>query len=127
MCPKEMGTDTWPITQHIMHIHYDISLIFKALNRVRYWGITLCLEPCRYLPHTTMFKVFKLLLSLLSSSSLLQVVDSPPPSGVCQLGFLPLHPLIFGNEVAEQGTNGGKKMGSFLVSGGMRTCRNLVS
>lgn len=112
-CPKEMGPDTWPITQHIMHIHYDISLIFKALNRVRYWGITLCLEPCRYLPHTTMFKVFKLLLSLLSSSSLLQVVDSPPPSGICQLGFLPLHPLIFGNEVAEQGTNRGKKWAHF--------------
>lgn len=69
-----------------------------------------------------MFKVFKLLLSLLSSSSLLQVVDSPPPSEVCQPGFLPLHPLIFGNEVAEQGTNGKKKkMGLFLVSGGMRT------
>lgn len=114
----------WALTQHFMHKHYDISLICKALNRVRYWGITLCLEPCRYLPHTTMFNVFKLLLSLLSSSSLLQVVDSPPPSGVCQLGFLPLHPLIFGNEVAEQGTNG-KKMGLFLVSGGMRTNANL--
>lgn len=66
----------WALIHGLLHMHkyYDIiSLICKALNRVRYLGITLCLEPCRYLPHTTMFKVFKLLLSLLSSSSLLQV------------------------------------------------------
>ncbi len=74
-----------------------------------------------------MFNVFKLLLSLQSSSSLLQVVDSPPPSGVCQLGFLPLHPLIFGNVVAEQGTNGKKNGLIFSKWRNEDKSRNLVS